>query len=180
MILVESLLEKDFCFHMEFDENVLHYFPQPKTFSFFHESLIKHKYTPDFEIHYVGGGKAYVEVKKNFMGLDDAYLSKLDMAAIEMKASGYDFYRIDESYINVQPFLDNARKLQRYRVGQFVNLESLILLKESVQHPKILGDIINNSSGIGVDVIYGLIAAGYIKIDLVSEQLSINVEVSYG
>jgi len=179
MILVESLLEKDFCFHLEFDKNVLRYFPQQKTFSFSHELLINHKYTPDFEVHYTGERKAYVEVKKDFADLDDIYLLKLDMAAIEMRACGYDFYRVDESYIKTQPFLDNARRLQRYRNEQSVDLESLISLKECVPYPLILNDLINNPKSITVEIIYGLIAAGYIRVDIASMQLSVNIEVSY-
>lgn len=179
MILVESLLEKDFCFHLEFDRSVLRYFPQPKTFSFSHELLINHEYTPDFEVHYAGGRKAYVEVKKDFTYLDDIYLLKLDMATIEMRACGYDFYKVDELYIKVQPFLDNARRLQRYRNEQSVDLESLISLKECVPAPSILNDLINNPKNIKVEIIYGLIAAGYIRVDITSMQLSVNIEVSY-
>ncbi len=85
MVLVESMLEKDYCFHLEANPNVLAYFLQPKTFVVNSEFFKNRDYTPDFEVHFRDGRKAYVEVKKDFNSLDTVYLCKLEMAAVEMR-----------------------------------------------------------------------------------------------
>lgn len=61
-ILLESILESKYCFHLEFDSNVEEYFPQPKTFDISVGSELR-RYTPDFEVRYKSGELKYVEVK---------------------------------------------------------------------------------------------------------------------
>jgi len=62
-ILVESILESKYCLHLEFDSEVVTYFPQPRKFSIPDSEGDSNIYTPDFEVHYVGGARKYVEVK---------------------------------------------------------------------------------------------------------------------
>ena len=80
MVLVESLLERDYCFHLEFDQSVEKYFTQSKTFVLQSSMLRDQKYTPDFEIHYRDGRRAFVEVKKDVASLNEIYLHKLELA----------------------------------------------------------------------------------------------------
>ncbi|WP_299581523.1 TnsA endonuclease N-terminal domain-containing protein [uncultured Microbulbifer sp.] len=179
MVLVESMLEKDYCFHLEANPNVLRYFPQPKTFVINSELLKNRDYTPDFEVHFRGGRKAYVEVKKDFNSLDAVYLHKLEMAAIKMRQAGYEFVCVDESQIRIQPLLENLRKLQRYRDRFTNNSGTLMLLRDAVPHPKNLKDLIANPLGIRLETIYKLIANGQIAANLSAAHLSLDAEVHY-
>lgn len=179
MVLVESMLEKDFCFHLEANSDVLHYYPQPKSFEVNSELLKNRKYTPDFEVHFHDGRKAYVEIKKNFDSLDELYLHKLERAADEMRQTGHEFLFVDESQIRIQPLLDNLRKLQRFRSRLTNNTEALMLLKKSVPKPHTLNDLIENQLGIRPEIIYQLIANGFIWSDLLHDHLSLDVEVRY-
>lgn len=179
MVLVESMLEKDYCFHLEADSSVLRYFPQPKTFVINTPLLNNRDYTPDFEVHFRGGRKAYVEVKKDFSSLDAIYLHKLEMAAVEMRQAGYEFLCVDESQIRTQPLLDNLRKLQRYRARLTNYTGALTLLRNAVPHPKTLNDLIKNSLGIRLETIYKLIANGQIEAKLSEGLLTLDTEVHY-
>ena len=179
MVLVESMLEKDYCFHLEANPNVVAYFPQPKTFSVNSELLKNRDYTPDFEVHFRSGRKAYIEVKKDFSSLDAVYLHKLEMAAIEMQQAGYDFLCVDESQIRIQPLLENLRKLQRYRDRLTSNSGTLTLLRNAVPHPRSLKDLIANPLGIRLETIYKLIANGQITANISADHLSLDAEVRY-
>ncbi|WP_370292013.1 TnsA endonuclease N-terminal domain-containing protein [Thalassolituus sp.] len=179
MVLVESMLEKDYCFHLEANPNVVVYFPQPKTFMVNSKLLKNREYTPDFEVHFRGGRKAYVEVKKDFSSLDTVYLHKLEIAAIEMRQSGYDFLCVDEPQIRINPLLQNLRKLQRYRDRLTSNSGTLTLLRNAVPHPRTLKDLIANPLGIRLETIYKLIANGQITANLSVAKLSLDAEVRY-
>ncbi|MAZ86084.1 MAG: hypothetical protein CL693_00360 [Cellvibrionaceae bacterium] len=179
MVLVESLLEKDYCFHLEADSNVSRYYPQPKTLRLNSQYLKNREYTPDFEVHFRDGGRAFVEVKKDFNTLDEIYLHKLQLASVEMQRSGYDFLCVDERQIRVQPLLSNLKRLQRYRGPSSNNSGALSLLKSSIPAPKILNDLLENPLGIRLETIYRFIANGQIVADLSEIKLSLNAEVHY-
>lgn len=179
LIVVESALEKDYCFHLEADPSVVSYFAQPKTFVVNSEMLTNRDYTPDFEVHFLCGRKAYVEVKKDFTSLEVEYLHKLEMTAVLMRQASYEFLRVDESQIRIQPLLDNLRKLQRFR-DRFSNNNGLLtLLRNAVPNPTILNDLVENPLGIRLETIYKLIAAGQIVVNLADAVLTLDVEVSY-
>jgi hypothetical protein len=59
---LESPLEADLCYHLEFDCNVIEYQAQPKSFEYFLDDEL-HSYSPDFEVFYSDGTSAYIEVK---------------------------------------------------------------------------------------------------------------------
>jgi hypothetical protein len=179
MILVESPLEEDYCFHLEADASVVSYYPQPKTFAVSGDYFKDRNYTPDFEIHFRSGRKAYVEVKKDFESLDEIYLHKLEMVSIEMKNNGYEFFHVDESIIRMEPLLSNLRKLQRYRDHTNNNEGFFTLLRKSVPAPRTLNDLINNPLGLRLNTIYTLIVSGYVVIDLSKDLLTVNTSVRY-
>lgn len=179
MVLVESQLERDFCFHLESDPMVAKYFPQPKTFVVKSEWLTDRKYTPDFEVHYTNGRKAYIEVKADISDLEDHYLHKLSVAKEQMRRSGYDFFIVDRKQICVQPLLGNLKKIQRYRDRLSSHSGILTLLRNSVPSPETLGDLLGNPLGIRMATIYKLIASNQIKADLSEEKLTVKARVRY-
>ena len=179
MVLVESPLERDYCFHLEAAPKVLRYYTQPKTFVVSSDLIESREYTPDFEVHFQCGRKAYVEVKKDFDSLDSIYLHKLKMASSEMRNAGYEFLCVDESQIRIQPLLGNLRKLQRYRDRLTNNSGTLTLLRNAVPHPRTLKDLIANPLGIRLETIYKLIANGQITANLSVAKLSLDAEVRY-
>lgn len=179
MVLVESLLERDFCFHLEFDQNVEKYFTQPRTYILQSQYLRDRKYTPDFEVHYKNGRKAFIEVKKDIASLDEVYLHKLELAYEEMRSEGYDFVFVQEDQIRAQPLLSNLMRLQRYR-GEKNSIEGpLSTLKKKIPNPESLRDLIQNPFGIQVSVIYSLIALGNLNVDIKHNKLSLDMEVCY-
>lgn len=75
-ILVESILEKKYTLHLDFDANVVRYQPQPKTFELTFDDGSMHTYTPDFEVLFLDGSTSYVEVKPAKYAAD-LYFSEL-------------------------------------------------------------------------------------------------------
>lgn len=179
MILVESSLEKDYCFHLECDSVVYRYYPQPRTFTLTSELLTSRDYTPDFEVLYHDGRKAFIEIKKDFESLDPLYLHKLELATRQMAVDGYGFLWVDESQIRLEPLLNNLKRLQRYRSAEGVHAGTYSLLKSSVPNPSRLHDLINNPLGIRLETIYGLVASRYVMVDLRSAPLTVESEVYY-
>lgn len=96
-----------------------------------------------------------------------------------MRQASYEFQRVDESQIRIQPLLDNLRKLQRFR-DRFSNNNGLLtLLRNAVPNPTILNDLVENPLGIRLETIYKLIAAGQIVVNLADAVLTLDVEVGY-
>ncbi len=179
MVLVESILEKDFCFHLEDNNDVLCYYPQPKTYQINSERLRNRSYTPDFEVHLRDGRKLFVEVKKDFLNLDEIYLHKLEIAEKEMLIDGYHFVRVDEDAIRIEPLLSNLKWLQRYRRTGLNNDGLLAILKSVVPNPETLLDLVSNNAGIRTETVYQLIAGGQIKVDLMKEEIGVDSGVCY-
>lgn len=179
MVLVESVLENDFCFHLEDNDDVLRYYPQPKTYQLNSERLSDRNYTPDFEVHLRDGRKLFVEVKKDFSNLDEIYLHKLEVAEKEMLIDGYLFARVDKAAIRIEPLLSNLKWLQRYRRADLNNDGLLAILKSVVPNPETLLDLVSNNAGIRTETVYQLIAGGQIKVDLMKEKIGVESEVCY-
>ena len=105
----ESPLEADFCYHLEFDDNVIKYQAQPLSIDYFFEGA-PHSYTPDFEVFYNDGSICYFEVKyiadigriDNFQQWEQAIRKaseKLGKGFIVIKE---DFIRKEFHYENLQ------------------------------------------------------------------------------
>ncbi len=60
-IALESPLERDFCYHLEFDQDVVSYEPQPEGYEYVLDGELRF-YTPDFEVFF-GKPSSYYEVK---------------------------------------------------------------------------------------------------------------------
>ena len=58
--LVESILESEYCYHIEFNKKIKNYFAQPETF-FFDINGKQKKYTPDF-LTYDKTGQSYSQI----------------------------------------------------------------------------------------------------------------------
>ena len=104
---LESPLEADFCYHLEFDQNIKSYQAQPLSFLYYFEGA-PHSYTPDFEVLYQDGSISYFEIKfeadikriNNFSQWEEAVRN----TALK---NGKDFIVLTESFIREKPLYEN-------------------------------------------------------------------------
>ncbi|HCB30435.1 MAG TPA: hypothetical protein DEP50_06660 [Acinetobacter lwoffii] len=115
-ILVESILESKYCLHLEFNADVKTYFPQPKKFDVPGNGSSS-TYTPDFEIIYHSGAKAYVEVKPSEHAQSEHYQSLFSRFSLLLDGSNTDFFTVSEIEIYQQPFYQTTKS--------FINIKSV-------------------------------------------------------
>ena len=178
-ILVESILESKYCLHLEFNADVKTYFPQPKKFNI-PDNDGSSTYTPDFEVIYHSGSKAYVEVKPSEYAQSEHYQSLFSQFANLLKGTNADFFTVSEIEIYQQPLLSNYEKLYQYKKRPLLDMRNLQQCAEAIngsisiaQLVSLLGDRAH------LREIYSWIALGYLRFDMSAEPLSMTTEVKF-
>ncbi|WP_107504037.1 TnsA endonuclease N-terminal domain-containing protein [Metapseudomonas resinovorans] len=108
-VICESLLEADYCLHLEYAEEVVAYFAQPETMSF----LVDGKtvtYTPDFLVE-TADRTYYTEVKPDWSKLHPAYQRKLSAAKDELNKRQVILHIADCNSINQGATIQNLKLL---------------------------------------------------------------------
>lgn len=104
---LESPLEADFCYHLEFDQNIKSYQAQPLSFLYHFEGAA-HRYTPDFEVVYQDGSISYFEIKfdADILRMNDfsQWEEAIRKAALK---NGKGFIVLTESFIRRKPLYEN-------------------------------------------------------------------------
>ncbi|MDO3380895.1 hypothetical protein [Gilvimarinus algae] len=115
MVLVESALEKDFCYHLEADSDVSEYYPQPRTFTSPKGEIPKWSYTPDFIVIFKDGVSVYVEVKRSVDELKEIYWYKLGRVAELLRVEKSTLVVADAELIRAPETLHDLKIAHRYR-----------------------------------------------------------------
>jgi hypothetical protein len=176
-ILVESILEAKYCLHMEFDPNVISYFPQPKTFNLGDDEP-RVSYTPDFEVNMVDGNLMFVEVKPEYRARSDYYQEVFSHFKSYLDGTNAKFLLVSESNIDAQPLLSNYQKLYRFRKRPEISTEQLYHFASANNSPFILKDLLKTiKNEVSIRQVYSWIANDFLKFDIHSTELSIESEV---
>ncbi len=108
---LESPLEADLCYHLEFDDKVKSYQAQPLSFQYYFEDKV-HTYYPDFEVRYTDGTICYFEIK--FIA-DIARIDNFEQWEIAVakaaKKKGRGFIVLKEDFIRKKPIYENLQTL---------------------------------------------------------------------
>lgn len=115
MVLVESALEKDFCYHLEADTDVSEYYPQPRTFTSAKGEMPKWRYTPDFKVTFKNGVSVYVEVKRSVDEMKERYWYKLGRVAELLRIERSTLVVADAELIRAPTTLRDLKIAHRYR-----------------------------------------------------------------
>lgn len=179
-ILIESIMEKDFCYYLEFSHRVQKYSPQPETLQLVLSDGSSYEYTPDFKALFASSELTYIEVKPKDLASSDLYQMVFQAAERALAERGIRFQLITEEFIYRAPLLDNLKRLHRYRKESFFNKSDLYHVSKSVPQPTVLGDLIKCLDGRNsLQEIYSWLAFGYVKFDIETEMLSIHTEVFF-
>jgi hypothetical protein len=109
VVRTEGVLEKDFCYHLEFDPLVLQYQCQPLGY-YYYLNNEKLGYTPDFEVEIDGGSETYYEIKERKYikeGFEIEFKAKQQQA----KILGKELILVYDDFIRQQPKLTNLKRV---------------------------------------------------------------------
>lgn len=178
-ILVESILESQYCLYLEFDPSVEEYFPQPRTFSVSVGTELL-TYTPDFEVRYVSGDRKYIEVKP-FERARSEYYQELFAGFRELlENTNVSFLLVDEIEIYQRPLLSNYEKLYQYRKRPTLDMRNLHRCADSISLSMPLSRLIARlEDKASLREIYSWLALGFIKFDMHAEELTMSTEVVF-
>lgn len=177
-ILVESLLEAAYCLHLEFDEKVTEYFPQPKTFQVPAIDGTTFTYTPDFEVVYGCGRIAFVEVKPMNDLSDKDLLQRLNDFEKFINQQGYGFLLATDEEIYNFPRFNNFERLYRFKHRSDINAQKVECLKRSIPN-KITFRSLSENEDLSTKEIYTWVASGVLKFDFDKELFTMESEVSF-
>lgn len=179
-IMTEVILEMNFCYHLEFDSDVIHYQAQPITLNFIDSHGTAREYTPDFEVHYRCGLKKYVEIKpKKYIANSRVSEYRYEIE-LKIRELGYIFEIVSEDYIEQAPLLENYKKLYRYRRQEYLEVNSLNIAQATIKEPTTIKDLLKQLNGIAdLKQVYVWLALGALKFNISGEELSVMTEVRF-
>lgn len=172
-ILVESILESNYCLHLEFSKHVKSYKPQPKTFHLADQDGTI-TFTPDFEVELASGEHRYDEVKPSQISESDYYRRVFSCFEESIKDKNLSFQVVTEHDICREPLLSNYQKLYRYRKkSSFLDIRKVhdcaLRLKGQMRLSRLITDLKGIAS---LSEIYSWLAWGYIRFDIENKPLS--------
>lgn len=181
-ILVESRLESQYCLHLEFDNSVVEYIPQPKTFNLpsLSEEEVTNKYTPDFFVRYNFDRSAYIEVKPKDESETEHFNDIFSRFETFLNSSSASFHVKNEEFITQQPLLKNYEALFKYRKRPSLNTQNLYQCASKIEGKRKFSEIIKElESSANLREVYTWLALGYLYFDMTSEVFSMNTEVKF-
>ena len=165
VIRVEGLLERDFCYHLEFASSVVEYDSQPYPLRYIFDGQ-EHYYTADFFVLYTDGTKKLFEVKDSRY-LDDETKELLNIVEEFANAGGYEFEIITEKTIRERPLFTNLKHLWDSKQSETLSEENLDAVKFLLGNGnKLLSKDLQRLTGLMTVDIYKLIADGLINVDI--------------
>ncbi len=173
---VESYLEFDTCFHLEYSSSITSFAAQPEGFIYRFDGK-DCPYTPDFQIVENGSVK-WIEVKPLARTLRPDFLQRFKVKQEKALALGVPLILVTEKQIRVNPVLNNLKILHRY--SGFQSLTDLHIRLLSLV--KTLGKVrvSDAASRLGIDQgmmvksAFSLVSSGMLTADLVHDELGLH------
>ena len=176
--LTESPLESDFCYYLEFDNEVIKYEAQPTAIAYWYGGK-RHWYTPDFEVFYEESS-CYYEIKyQKDVERDDEFEFRFAEQKKSAKELGKDLFLITDEFITKQYMYENLCLLYKFSKVA-IDPDFLYFVKVSVKNNQILliSDLIREESrNEDFQQIYKLIWTQFLLADLESEVLSVDTPI---
>ncbi|MBK5143732.1 hypothetical protein I2494_08385 [Budviciaceae bacterium BWR-B9] len=160
MIAWESQLERRACYLFEFSSAIQKYHEQPARFDIPYEGKIR-RYTPDFELLFYSGEIWYVEIKPFTILFQPENFRFYSAVSGTLNNGGYPFIVITNNEL-LNPVKE--RNLTLLRTYQRVNLTPQLILRAQQGRFITLEQLIEDIDSLAHA--YGLIAQGYLYIDL--------------
>ena len=184
-VLTDGKLEADYCYHLEFNRDVIKYECQPLGYYYIPDiddlTLLKKEphYTPDFQVWYKDKSIRYFEVKEEkFIDPELALLFPIwQSQAITLKKN-LDFAL--DSEIRAEPYFSNLKTLFKAKKNRNINEAVLKTITVLLKKHKTISayDLINKHNVIAsIGDFYCLLANYKIKTDIKNFELSWNMSL---
>ncbi|WP_448565923.1 Tn7 transposase TnsA N-terminal domain-containing protein [Thalassotalea ganghwensis] len=177
VIMCESSIEFDACFHHEYNDNVEYFESQPMGFHY----QVNNKwnpYTPDALVRYKSGKCKLIEYKPYSKTQDLEFQHEFNAKKANAATLGYELILVTEQQIRVNPILHNLKLLHRYSGStRITDIQSSILEFIQKSGKIAISDIDTNFSLTTGEIkasIYLLLAKGIVKADIKNECLESN------
>ena len=113
MMVLESSLEYDACFHFEFSKQIVMFEPQPIGFHYKLYGQVR-SYTPDFLVTFNNEEQIFYEVKPLCKTESEEFDIEFRAKQAAAHNLGIELELITEKEIRVKPLIDNLKLLHRY------------------------------------------------------------------
>lgn len=178
VVRTQSILEHDFCYHLEFNPDVAKFTSQPLHI-FYSFNGRQCRYTPDFHVEDTYGNSTFVEVKHSSRILKPDFRERFsEKQKVSQEKVESKLILVTEKQIRLEPLLSNLKLIRRYAGlrtvtdAQHAVLE-FIQMKKNVQ----LIDVSKCLCLCEEEVVIaslGWIASGDIKTDILKCSFGIN------
>lgn len=176
VMTVESYLEFDTCFHLEYSPLITSFIAQPEGFIYrFAERELP--YTPDFQIVENKEIK-WIEVKPFAKTQESGFLQRFKAKQKKAQGLGVPLILVTEKQIRVNPVLNNLKILHRYSGFQSLTGIHLKLLSLVKTVGEISVSDAANQLGIEKNLMlkfaFSLVSSGMLSADLVNDKLGLH------
>ena len=176
VMTVESYLEFDTCFHLEYSSAISSFAAQPEGFIYrFSERDLP--YTPDFQIVENDLSK-WIEVKPFAKTQHPDFLQRFKAKQKKAQELGIPLILVTEKQIRVNPVLNNLKILHRYSGFQSLTAMHIQLLSLVKSIGKI--SVCDAASQLGVEpclmvkTAFSMVSSGILSADLVNDELGLH------
>lgn len=174
---VESSLEFDTCFHLEYSSSIKFYEAQPEGF-YYEFAGRRCPYTPDFRVVDKNDYVSFLEVKPSDKVADPDFLQRFPMKQQRSIELSSPLKLVTEKQIRIDPILSNLKLLHRYSGFQsFTPLHMQLLgLVQKLGRVSLsrLSDSIDAPPEVVLASALSLIARGIMQSDLTVQEIGIS------
>lgn len=176
VLTVESYLEFDTCFHLEYSLSITSFIAQPEGFTYRFEGR-ELPYTPDFQV-IENKNLKWIEVKPSRKTQNLEFLARFRAKQAKAQQIGVPLLLVTEKQIRVNPVLNNLKILHRYSGLQSLDSIHLRLLSLIQSVGKIRVSDAANKLGIEqahlLKYSLSLLASGVLSADLSGDELGVH------
>ncbi len=177
---VESALEFDACFHLEYSHDITSYEAQPEGF-FYQFNGRPCPYTPDFKINHAVNGIQFLEIKPIEKTNDADFIERFKAKRTQSTQNGLPLILVTEKQIRINPILYNLKLLHRYSGSKHLTSVQIYLLSEVKKLGKVSIEFLINNIKTNEDnmfsLILNLLAKGYLRSNITDNIFNMNTTV---
>lgn len=177
VVMCESTIEFDACFHHEYNDNIKSYGSQPEGFKYEFNGKI-FPYTPDTLIVYNNGREEYQEYKPESKTKSALFKEQFKAKKIASLKLGRELVLVTDKQIRVNPILNNLKLIHRYSgVYGVCEIQRMLLTFIQMSGFMKFNDVRSHFDlpvGETRSFVYALIHKGLLKTNLAGDDLTKN------
>ena len=176
VVMCESTLEFDACFHLEYSPEISKFESQPTGIEYQDGPRVR-RYTPDFKITKENNAVEWLEVKPYKVLRSNTFKQEFELKRNAYRQNNENLILVTDKQIRVKPLLSNLQLLHRYADIYVGNLQKEILLSIQLAKQQTVFNIALQFGlrvGECIAICAHMISKGLLLTDLENENLSEN------